>query len=249
MRRKQNKKTHFVFNLNLFKFLSVVLFVLILFLTPYLLKTTIKIQKIECSSQFGNCPEDLTQFLNSFTDYNFYVVKKNISKYLDDNFLVENYLLQYKIPNSLKIDLNIKKPKYSFFVPSLSKYFFVTSDGIVVEIKDNTNLPNLNVFSDKGNREYTFGEKIDSDMLFAFDILNNLNYLYSIKEINFEDTKLVAKTNENITLVIPKLGEVDLIVGSIRIIFSRLNDESQGIKMSEVKEIDLRYKNPFIRKW
>jgi len=40
---------------------------------------------------------------------------------------------------------------------------------------------------------------------------------------------------------------VDSLVGGLRLIFSRLNDGSQGIRMEDIKEIDLRFKNPVLR--
>ena len=42
-------------------------------------------------------------------------------------------------------------------------------------------------------------------------------------------------------------GDIDVLAGSLRLIFSRLNDETTGIRMGDVSEIDLRFKNPVIR--
>lgn len=248
MRVRQNKKTHFVFNLNIFKLLSLLLFFILLLFIPLIIKTSIKINKFECESQLGKCPQDLENYTLSLNGFNYQVVKKNITNYLNNSYLVESYLIQYKIPNTVKIDLNVKKPINSFVFAGDTQYFLITNEGVVVDVKDKTDLPNVVVQGNKLFKTYNLGEKVDPKILFASNIANNLNYLFSIKEVKLENEYLSAVSNEGILILMSISSETDLIVGSIRLIFSRLNKADEGIRMEDVKEIDLRYKNPILRK-
>lgn len=253
MKRKLNKKTHFIFKLNIFKLLSIVLLVVFVLFTPLLVKTSIKINKIECVSQYEKCPNDLENFLNSFVGFNYHVVKKNMTSYLSTNYLVNDYLIQYKIPNTLKVELNIKKYTNSFNFAGDTQYFLITSDGVVIDIKNETSVPNViihdfNIFKTGEQSLYKPGDKVDEKIIFAGSIVNNLNYLFSINEINLYKEYLTAVSNEGINIIIPTTGDKDLIVGSLRLIFSRLNQGTEGIRMEEVREIDLRYKNPILRR-
>ncbi len=45
----------------------------------------------------------------------------------------------------------------------------------------------------------------------------------------------------------PLEGDIDTLVGSLRLIFSRLNDEGEGIRMEDIREIDLRFNNAVLR--
>ena len=130
----------------------------------------------------------------------------------------------------------------------MNKYYLLTEDGVVVDIKDQTDLPNIAVNSQKLVKEYTFGDTINEEVIFASNIVKNLKYLYSINSVILFDDYIEATTNESIKLIYPNSGDIDLLIGSTRLIFSRLNQGVEGIRMNEVGEIDLRYKNPIIRK-
>ena len=79
-------------------------------------------------------------------------------------------------------------------------------------------------------------------------MLEKINFLYSINESIIENDYIKVKIKNYPQTLFSAEGDVDFLVGSIRLIFSRLNDEAEGIRMNEIREIDLRYKNPVLRK-
>jgi hypothetical protein len=237
MNRKRLPKSYFSFNLNIFKILSIILIIIFVLSTPFAVKRLIKIDKIECVNQFGSCTYE-------FQLGNYKYVKDQIEKKLDEDVQVNSYLIQYKIPSTVKLDINIKSPKNAIYVNSTNKYYLISEDGLVLSTSDTSSLPVIKI--DTGELE--IGKVVDEKFKFALSILDNLSFLYFVKEGLFDKSSLRFVSQEGVNIIFPVEGEVDLLVGSLRIIFSRLNDETEGIRMNEIREIDLRYKNPVLRK-
>jgi len=228
-KRIKNKK------IDIFKYLSFFLILIFIFSIPTIIQKMIKIQKIECFTQYGECPNEfgLTSFLLS--DYK--IAKKGIEKNLDNNIQVNNY---YKIPATIKIDLNVTKPKFA--IKNSSNYYLVSSEGVVLNISSESNLPTLL----KNDAKYDYGESISYEDKFALDIIEKVAWLYSVNSGLLEND-LQIRLKEGVVVRFPLAGDVDTLIGSLRLIFSRLNDESQGIKMEDIKEIDLRFKSAILR--
>lgn len=225
--------------INIFKALSILLIIIFVILIPTIIKKLIKIEKIECESQYGKCDEVIANSLQLTGNYR--DTKKIIEQRLEKDILVNSYLIQYQIPNKLKIDINLKKPRYAIF--NSSKYFLIDKDGLIIEESSETNLPTLN----KENVNLVVGEKIKEKDKFALSIINGLTYLYSINSGNIINDELKVTSNEGIIIRFPLEGDKDVLLGSLRLIFSRLNDETKGIRIEDTKEIDLRFKNPVLR--
>ena len=227
----------------LFKFLSIVLILIFILITPIVIQKLIKINKIECFSQYDTCPQEIESKLKTFELKDYRLVKKEVNKILSDSFLVDDYSLQYQIPSKILVELNLKKPKYAIF-DSLKKVFYLVSeDGIVLETSNDTNLPNIT----RDNINLKVGEKISEKQKFALEIVEKVAWLYSVKVGFIEKDELTITLKERVLVRFPLEGEVDSLVGGLRLIFSRLNDESQGIRMEDIREIDLRFKNPILR--
>lgn len=244
MKRKYSPRTHFSFNLNIFKILSILILVIFIILIPTIIKKSIKIGKIECVTQHGECPKEIIDGLKYYENYDYKTTKKYVSEYLKTNLLVSDFLLQYRIPNTLKVDLNLKKPKSSIFNLNDNLYYLIDSDGVVVGVNPESSLPRIET-----NTQLKIGEKVSEKEKFALDIVHSLAYLYAIDKGVFDGNQLKVVNSEGITVLFPVEGDVSFLIGSIRLIFSRLNDGSEGIRMNEIKEIDLRYKNPILRRF
>lgn len=242
MKRKKNSKTYFSFNLNIFKILSIILVIIFIYLIPLAIKSLIKIDKIECKSQFGNCDERIAFSVQKIGNYK--DVNEQIEKRLNDDMQINSYLIQYKIPSTLKIELNIKTAKNAIYSNQTNKYYLISEDGLVLSLGDDTNLPIIKIDDPK----LDVGNQIKENQKFAIEILNNMTFLYSINEGQIEKNSLIFKNTEGVTIIFPTEGNVNLLIGSLRLIISRLNDEAEGIRMNEIAEIDLRYKNPVLRK-
>jgi len=232
--RRKTKK------LNIFKLLSIIIVLVFILLTPVFVQRLIKIKKIECVSQYGECPQ-IKEILKHVPG-NYKDTKKQIELILKQDIKVNNYLIQYKIPNTLKIEVNLKKSKYAIRNKD-AKYFLVDRDKLILEISDESNLPVL--ISNNFNKN--IGEVVDDTDIFALKIIEKVAWLYSVKIGNFENNELKITLKEGVIVHFPLEGDIDTLVGRLRLIFSRLNDEGEGIRMEDVKEIDLRFKNAVLR--
>ena len=225
--------------IRIFKILSIVLIITFLFSIPIVIQKVIKIEKIECESQYGECDEVIVNSLQLTGNYR--DTKKIIKQKLEKDVLINSYLIQYQIPNKLKIDINLKKPRYAIF--NGSKYFLIDKDGLIINESNETNLPTLK----KDGDNLVVAEKINEKDKFALSIISGLTYLYSINSGNIINNELKVISNEGIIIRFPLEGDKDVLLGSLRLIFSRLNDGTKGIRIEDTKEIDLRFKNPVLR--
>ncbi len=225
---------------DIFKYLSILLIVIFIFFIPTIIKKIIKINKIECESQFGVCSDDLGLKLYEFTDYK--IARKGVHELLVKNIQVNSFLIQYRIPNVLKVDVNLKKPKYAIRNAN-GNYFLVSRDGVVLNIGNETNLPVL----ERNEANYNVGDKINDKDRFALEIIEKVAWLYSKNNGAIVGNELKVNLNESVIARFPLEGDVDLLIGNLRLIFSRLNEGEEGIRMNDIREIDLRFKNPILR--
>lgn len=238
MKRRTNK-----IKFNIFKLLSIVLILFIISSTPIVIQKLIKINSIECTSQYDLCPVDIELKLKALESKDYRLIKKEINKLLIESYIVDDFSMQYQIPNKLLIELNLKKPKYAILDSKKNTYYLVDQNGLVLEISNETNLPTL-INSDIDTK---IGEMISEKQKFALEIVEKVAWLYSVKTGIIDKEELKFTLKEGVLVSFPLEGEVDSLVGGLRLIFSRLNDGSQGIRMEDIKEIDLRFKNPVLR--
>lgn len=220
-----------------------VLILVFVVLTPHFIKKLIIIKNINCTSQYGECPQAISDSISYTVDWDLRSAKKEINKNLRENFLIQDYLIQYKIPSTLEIDIVIKKPKYAVKLKNSNTFFLLDKEGVVLEQSSETNLPYVVV----DNFNVSFGEQVSDNLLFANQIAFEFNWLYSVSRVEIKNEGLYAKLKEGVVVIFPLQGEVDSLIGAIRLIYSRLNEDNKGIRMENVREIDLRFKNPVLR--
>jgi len=235
MKYKRIQRFNIYDKIRIFKILSIVLIIIFIFLIPITIQKLIKITKIECITQYGACSQ---QF--QLGDYK--TVKSQIERKLRADIQVNNFLIQYKIPSTIKIEVNLKKQKFT--IKNENNYYFISSEGQVLSINNESSLPYLN----KINIEYKIGDSITDQDKFALNLIEKVGFLYSILGAVSDDKELKIIIADKITVRFPLEGDVDVLVGNFRLIFSRLNDESEGIRMSDISEIDLRFVNPILRR-
>jgi len=208
--------------------------------TPYVVLKLIKINKIECISQYGDCNGVLDNNLSVVGSYK--DTKENIEQILKHNIKVKSYVMQYKIPSTLEIEIDLKKPKFAIKNKD-SRYYLIDEDKLILEISNESNLPVL-VSSDFNKN---IGDEVDDIHLFALKIIEKNAWLYSVKTGVLENNELKITLKEGVIVHFPLEGDIDELIGSLRLIFSRLNDEGEGIRMEDIREIDLRFNNAVLR--
>lgn len=238
MKRQAVRKTN-----EIFKYLSFVLIFIFSLLIPVVIQKAISIKNVECKSQFGDCPNIILNSFNLRLPKNYKDTKIGIERALAENYLVEGYLISYKLFDKVRVDLVLKTP-YFAAIDNSGQIYTLDKDGLVLSKTDSTDLPKLKVLS------YPFesGKNINPNVLFGLNILRKVGFLYTITEANLLQDELNILLSDGILVRFPLDGDLDVLVGSLRLIFSRLNDESKGIKMSDIKEVDLRFKNAILRK-
>lgn len=239
--------SNFLNKINIFKYLSILLIIIFILLIPAVIKRLIKIDKIECNTQFGRCSDQIiSNFQLSIPNQLTQPASLSISKYqiqkkLQEDLQVSSYLIQYKIPSTIKIDLVLKKPRYT--IKNLANvYYLIDKEGIVLKISDKSDLPNL-----VNNVDYTVGQKISDKDEFTLKLLEKIRIINNVSIAEIKNGVLEILIENGILVKFPLVGDIDVLTGSLRLIFSRLNEGTQGIRMEDVHEIDLRFKNPVLR--
>ncbi len=233
-RRTDNKKV------DIFKILSLVLLAVILFFTPEFIKRNIRILNIECTPVESDCYNQL--YLSNYIGRDYLTVKSELTKNLTNNNLVDFFIVQYNIPSTVKVDVVFKKGSINMLVKS-GNYLIIDKNNQVLINNKNDSLPTII----NEVREYSINDYLIKDDKFSIELYTKIDTIYKIKEARIYDKylKLILDTGQ--VIYFPTEGDVDVLAGSVRLIFSRLNEGVQGIRMEDVREIDLRFKNPILR--
>jgi cell division septal protein FtsQ len=206
----------------------------------------IKIGKVSCHSQFGNCNHEISSRLQNVIGGDYYSTKNRIEQILSSIMLVEKYSVQFKLPNILVVDILERKPKYALSSANQEWLALTDKEGVVLGLSDSTNLPTVRVLGYLPNP----GDVVDDEILFASKIVYGTSLQHSVLTAEMGESKLrVALTNGR-SIIFPLEGDVELLLGSLNIIIGRLNssqEESKIEKVSEIKIIDLRFKNPVLK--
>lgn len=228
------------------KYLRFGIYILLIFFLffPFLvLPRLIKVKKVECHSQYGLCSNELLIKVNSVLGDSIDGAKKKAAEVFKNTQLIENYSFRFKLPSTLRIDLILKKPKYALYSKETKEIVVVDGKGVVLEKATDTNLPHVTISDNLPN----VGEVVDSKKIFALEIIHSIYYLYQVKSGEIINDSLEVIIPGSAKIIFPLGGERDILLGSIKLILSRLNQDENSLKIGKVKEIDLRYKNPVIR--
>lgn len=227
------------------KLIKLILILLLLIIFQQATTNLIQVNAINCITQYGDCPQEILNEINSVTTTKYFSKKKQVDKLLRQNILVNEFSLQYQLPGELRVTLNVKVPRYALFDKSKNKFLLVDKNGIVLYESGQTKLPNVSINSTLSVK----GEKVNKEELFALQIIERVSILASIRngEINLEKNELIVTLADDKLVKFPLNGDVEILAGSLSAIFSRLNDHREAIKMGNIKEIDLRFKNVVLR--
>ena len=227
------------------KILILVVAVGILVFPFYLPPRLVTIKKVTCASQFGPCNSQIISQLDSLSMGKLVKVRNEIKKTLTQNVLVKEYYVQFRFPNELKVDLLEAKPKYALKDKN-NNILLIDERGIAITQSAYSSLPTIETDGELPE----VGEEVDEKLLFAAEIIYDMFSLYGIDKGAITEDSLELEGANGITIRFPLEGDRQVLVGSLVLIISRLNtpDEITRIEeIAEVKEIDLRYKNPVLR--
>lgn len=231
-----------------YKYLGVaigILATLTLMFGIYFLVSNIKITNIKCLGLNFGCPESLTLNLKNFENRPYRLLQSEISDYLGETKYVSSHVLQFKLPSTIEIEIEFKQPLFIIKDTLNQKTYMFSEDNTIVEYDlsgKSIDLPIIEINEDIT----TWRQKTDFE--YAKLLILKLNYLRFSSLIEFKGDYYQSRINAT-EVKFPSFGDADYMIGSLRIIFSRLNDSNQGITMDEISGIDLRYKNPILQKY
>lgn len=202
----------------------------LLLFVVFLPSRLIKVSSVECATQYGACPSDMQFSIFNFhreAGYSFSNLsktKKEIAKILDNNLLISSYSTQYAFPDKIKVNILLKKPRFAIFDKTSSKYLLLGNDGIVLTEATETSLPT--VIQEGGEPN-----------LFALSLMEGIFAMYQVNRGEIVNNSLVVELPSGVGVIFPLEGDKDLLLGSLRLIYSKVDD----------KEIDLRFDAPVLR--
>ena len=211
----------------------------------YLAPRLVTITKISCNSQFGPCNKEISSQLDLLPKGKLAIVRDEIQKTLANNVLVKEYLIQFRFPNEIKVDLLEKKPKYALKDKN-NNILLIDEGGFAITQSSISSLPTIELDSELPK----VGETVNEKFLFAAEIIYDMFSLYGAESGKIIADSLEMRGASGVKIRFPLEGDRQVLVGSLVLILSRLNtpDEVTRIEgIHEVSEIDLRYKNPVLR--
>jgi len=211
------------------------LVLLIIIILPFIIKVG-----VECQSQFGACPSEIEVQLNRFDGSSLFRARRESSKYLAKNYLVSDFSMQFKIPNLLDINLLIKKPAFAILDRSTGKTGLVDKDGRIISVSLGSSLPTVAVMK----TDLQVGSSVSAQELFALELIQGIWQMYQVGLGELKDDGLVVELPGRITVIFPKEGGKDILLGEVRLVYGKVENIDT---LGKYSQIDLRFKNPVLR--
>lgn len=206
------------------------------------------IKEVVCQSQFGPCNASILGTIEKIGDQekSYYDAKREIQGILSNNILISDYSFHFQFPAKIEINVIERKPRYALKAKGTDSYALVDEEGYIIYFQDLTGLPYLIVNDSPPN----VGEAISGETFFALEVLYGVFSAYQVREGKIEDESLVIELSQGPKVIFPLEGEKEVLLGSLRLVLSKLNNESEDSKIENVsgaRIIDLRFKNPVIK--
>lgn len=202
--------------------------------SPYLIKV-----RVECATQFGGCPDEVKVNIESKGQTLMAVRRKIRRELAKDPFILE-YNTQFKLPNIVLVNLVVNKPKFALKKSGEENVALINIGGTILSIDTNSSLPTVM----GGVSDFTIGNKVQDSDLFALNLMNGVYEMYQIGNGEIQNGSLVVELPSQIKVLFPLSGDRDLILGTLRLVISRI---TVGGESGKYHELDLRFKNPVLR--
>jgi len=229
-----------------FKGLIFIVLILTVLLCLYYFPKVIKINSIDCRSQYGPCDSVVSESLDELIGSKYGIVTGKIKDILGNNLLIEDYSYQFKLPDKITVNILQRKTQFALKRKDNENLFLIDKEGTVIDTGSFSNLPTLQLEGNIPN----VGETISADIAFTLNVFNDLYKLYQINFGNMYSDYSEFRVPGGYTVIFPITGDKQILIGSMLAIINQLNNEEQDSRIENVgdmKIIDLRYKNPVIK--
>ena len=186
-----------------------------------------QIKEIQISGLDVMNNEKLLSKLKNFFFKNILFINKNeISKIIENNDLVQNYIILKKYPS--KLDVRIEKAKFYAKINRNNKIFYVGSNGKLIKNNFQYELPFI--FGNPEVNEFLKFKKIIDNSKLQYRDIKNLYF--------FQSKRWDIELNNNLIVKLPK----ENLDKSLDNVFEIINNSN----LNKFKIIDLRIKNQII---
>ena len=219
----------------IFTITGLIIFFGLLIVSPLIIKV-----KIDCQSQYGQCPQQILDKIGQYNGKNIAAAKNGIRKILKSDYLVSDYSIQFKLPNILHAELLVKKATVAIGNNVSGPFILVDKDGLAIDSSPDSALPVITIADSLPK----IGQNIGTVNLFALNLARGIYQMYQIRETSIQDGSLLVELPGQIRVIFPLDGDSDILLGSLRLIYSKIQSDGNSLKYSQ---IDLRFKNPVLR--
>lgn len=226
--------------------ITLLIITLCLYSPFFILPRIIKIDSIRCSTQFGQCGDAFEDLYLEEDKVNLLVAREMLEGKIKADFRIDKSSVRYSFPSTLDVSIVMREPRFGLKRDDSSGVGLVDREGMVILFEDKTALPTLNV-DDVPN----VGEHIPDKYIFALSVVDRFFRYYDVKSADYSDHKLTMYLNNYPRLIFPETGDAELLTGSASFILSRLKQQPEDFRIEsteQIQEIDLRFKNPVLRK-
>ena len=194
-----------------------------------------KIAKTECRSQYGECSEDVENLIDGIGLGKTYgEMRKEITRVLGEESMVLNVRVSRMLPEGVLINVIEKKAEVAIVVGE-NEYLLVDREGEELGLVQTTQLPRLYIEAEKVDSKE---KKMATQMLFELFKKENVNYAL------INDQGLLIKLPDELNVVFPLQGDIDVLLGRLIMVHSWLKANPQETRITIV---DLRYDNAVLR--
>jgi len=217
-------------------------FVALLATTVFLAPRLVKIKHVKCSSQFGPCPKQIEGLVEMIKGKSYSSGIKIAKQMLSQSNVVKHHSLSFAPLLGLEIYIIENKPVIALKRENNRHFQLLGSQGQMLGTASETNLPVI--ILDK--------EILNEKKQFVSALSRNIFLVDGVKDFEVQGDGLYFTHSTGKVIIMPLQGQVEILLGSLEIILSRLNRDDGTIKIQDdndfrPKEIDLRYKNPVLR--
>jgi hypothetical protein len=217
-------------------FLSIGILFLVIILSQFFISA-----QVSCSSQYGACPENVLSEISPLNGKKLFFVRNGLKKVFSSSYLISAYSLQFRLPNTIQVDVLVKKPLFALKSDSSESYALIDKDGTVLSVEGSSELPTLGVSEDLPK----VGQKVSDKDLFALDLIDGLYKMYQIRSGMIQEDTLLVDLPGPVRVIFPLVGaDRNILLGSLSLIYSNIQS---GENKTLYTEIDMRYKNPVLR--
>lgn len=205
----------------------------------------IKLNSIECRSQFGKCGDFIQKKLDSLVGEDYLQVIRYVENFVNEEPSIVEYRLQYVPPRNLRLTILERKAVFAISKVDSEIVMLIDKEGRFLGFTQSTDLPI--VFTQRSGMSK--GESLSGSELFALNLVSDMYKNFRINKSELNGESLIVELDDGIKVIFPTEGERQVLMGSVILIYndikkaevSKLNTSGQIIDT-----IDLRFSNPVL---